>query len=101
MPQITGGLELIPVTEKESVMHWVARLSDAIPPGANTPFIVDTLDWVKVLGPEMTNDEKSSRSWNFKFIFEDFWQKISSIFLRTYLANIRTTLADGHATLSG
>ncbi len=59
---MTGGLELIPVTEKESVRHWVARLSDATPPGANTPLTEVTLDWVKVLGPEMTNVEKSSRS---------------------------------------
>ena len=61
---MTGGV--IPpgfVTEKESVRHLEAEVTDFVPDGETTPFnsFVELTDSVE--GPEMRNVEKSNLSW--------------------------------------
>ena len=67
VPQMTGGtLPLGPVTEKVSVKHWVARLKAAVPVKRMLPFNDFETVVTTVVGPAITKELKSKRSWNKK-----------------------------------
>ena len=67
VPQMTGGtLPLGPVTEKVSVKHWVASLKAAVPVKRMLPFNDFETVVTTVVGPAITKELKSKRSWNKK-----------------------------------